>query len=197
MFNRTIWFLWLQGLSSAPDIIKMCLHSWRRENPDWNVVVLDETNLDQYTDIPLDAGIKSRLSANWYADLIRLDLLNKHGGVWVDATCYCIQPLDLWLTPNLHAHLFMFQNRGDDRAFCSWFIASHRDNYLLQATYKALIQYWSENNFKDLKSYSQTRTYKLMQRLFNTNTHSTRYWFNPIVTKIFKYAPYFLSLIHI
>lgn len=191
MFNRTIWFLWLQGLSSAPDIIKMCLHSWRRENPDWNVVVLDETNLDQYTDIPLDAEIKSRLLPNWYANLIRLDLLNKHGGVWVDATCYCIQPLDLWLTPNLHAHLFMFQNRGDDRAFGSWFIASHRDNYLLQATYKALIQYWSENNFKDLKSYSQTRTYKLMQRLFNTNTHSTRYWFNPIVTKIFKYAPYF------
>ena len=106
MFNRTIWFLWLQGLSSAPDIIKMCLHSWRRENPDWNVVVLDETNLDQYTDILLDAEIKSRLSANWYADLIRLDLLNKHGGVWVDATCYCIQPLDLWLTSNLHAHLF-------------------------------------------------------------------------------------------
>ena len=151
MFNRTIWFLWLQGLSSAADIIKMCLHSSRRENPDWNVVVLDETNLDQYTDIPLDAEIKSRLSANWYANLIRLNLLNKNGGVWVDATCYCIQPLDLWLTPNLHAHLFMFQNRGDDRAFGSWFIASHRDNYLLQATYKALIQYWSENNFKDLK----------------------------------------------
>jgi mannosyltransferase OCH1-like enzyme len=42
---RTIGFMWLQGFDNAPMLIKKCFASWKRHNPNWNIVFLDEENM--------------------------------------------------------------------------------------------------------------------------------------------------------
>ena len=37
------------------------------------------------------------------SDVVRLNVLANHGGVWADATVACMQPLDLWLDAALSA----------------------------------------------------------------------------------------------
>src|ERR1700691_1037199 len=91
---KTIWFLWFQGLDQAPAVVRKCHESWVARNPGWRVVMLDDTTLGAFASVDYAAGNISRLSRQHKSDLLRLDLISHHGGVWVDATCFCVQPLD-------------------------------------------------------------------------------------------------------
>lgn len=99
---KTIWMFWAQGYENAPNIIKKCRESWVKYNPDWTINVLDMENLTNFLpDFWINFSknidfLKSNLAA--LADLLRVNLLRQHGGVWVDATCFCCLSLDDWLT---------------------------------------------------------------------------------------------------
>ena len=51
---KDIYILWYQGFDEAPDLVNKCVKSWKYYNPDWNIILLDETNYDKYTDIKFD-----------------------------------------------------------------------------------------------------------------------------------------------
>lgn len=59
------------------------------------------------------------------SDVVRLNVLANHGGVWADAMVACMQPLDLWLDAALKPTGF-WMYRGDyiggKRSPCSWFM---------------------------------------------------------------------------
>ena len=50
-FNKTIWLIWFQGWDNAPEIAERCLDSWRYYNPEWTIVLLDDTNYKDYCKI--------------------------------------------------------------------------------------------------------------------------------------------------
>ena len=45
---KTIYILWFQGFDNAPEIVKKCVQSWKYYNPDWTIILLDNTNLNNY-----------------------------------------------------------------------------------------------------------------------------------------------------
>ena len=91
-----IWICWWQGLNQAPDLVKVCVNSIKRNAGNHRVIVLTEDNYKQYVDIPAwveekkNKGIITRTN---YSDLLRLSLLAKHGGMWIDSTFFCTQPV--------------------------------------------------------------------------------------------------------
>lgn len=96
--NENIWVLWLQGEEAMPDIVKLCLMSIRKNSSGHPVVVLSWNNLTQY--ISLQGNIirlyeKGTITAAHLSDIIRMALLNKHGGFWIDATMYLVSPLPI------------------------------------------------------------------------------------------------------
>ena len=78
---------------------RACLESWRNRNPDWIVHALDERTLSNF--IPRDRLEQilrtPRNEIEALSDRIRIELLSRYGGVWVDATTLCARPLDEWL----------------------------------------------------------------------------------------------------
>ncbi|KAL1504460.1 hypothetical protein AB1Y20_010865 [Prymnesium parvum] len=97
--TRVIWVLWLQGWEGAPPVTLACVHSWRVLNPTWQVVPLTGATLHEHLseeELQLVDGYQPHFLK---ADAIRWLLLARHGGVWVDATSYCVAPLDRWLRP--------------------------------------------------------------------------------------------------
>jgi hypothetical protein len=118
---KKIWFLWLQGLDGSPAVVRQCRNSWLRMNPTWEFHLLSRDNLGDYTDI--DVGALDHIGMSQVADLVRLDLLQKYGGVWADATCFCIRELDSWLPEYTQSGFFAFEKPGRDRAIASWFLA--------------------------------------------------------------------------
>ncbi|MCA0029721.1 capsular polysaccharide synthesis protein [Mesorhizobium sp. B263B2A] len=141
---KTIWILWLQGIDSAPQIVKACVASWRRMNPNWTVQILARTNLVGFlpdVDDP-NSVLSMSLSDATYSDILRIELLCRYGGVWVDATCYCLKPLDEWLYDLMSEGFFAFERPAPTRMLSSWFLAAVQSSYLTHQWRRLVHQHW-------------------------------------------------------
>lgn len=147
---KKIWILWLQGWSAAPNIAKISKKSWERNNADFDVIALDLNNLADF--IPEEAykRIISKTKENEaLSDEIRLELLTQQGGVWVDATTICAQPLSQWMNEHIHYGFFAFNKPAPDRMIATWFIAAKPNNYLVRQWRDSAIKYWAKRKVRD------------------------------------------------
>lgn len=181
MTPKIIWFLWLQGLKEAPFVVQRCYRSWIRYNPGWEVVFLDENSITRYTGLQIKPA-----SIQAYSDVLRINLLAEHGGVWADATCYCNKSLDDWLPSCLTAGFFAFHRPGPDRMISSWFMASVPGNYITAEYQKAVNEYWQAN--PGLVLFEKSRYAFLKKYLDRKNTNI---WFTAFIKKALKIYPYF------
>ena len=189
VFPKKIWFLWFQGYENAPFLVEQCLKSWKNNNPSWEIVFLHENNLNDYINLDLKNNVKlSRLSKNKQANLARLLLLSKHGGVWVDSTCFCMKPLDEWLDDYLVSGFFAFASPGKDRLMSNWFLASTKNNPIVSKLYKKLFLYLTVHEYQDPR---KSLLMKLCKSILCNSTSTTKYWFHPLFTKILKIYPYY------
>lgn len=83
---------------------------------------------------------------------MRLELLIRHGGLWLDATTYLTGPLPNYIEDN---NFFVYRNGWMDMEMInmgSWLMYSKKsNNYLLTETRKLLYKYWKKYNY--LKNY--------------------------------------------
>ena len=88
------------------------------------------------------AKLKPNMSIQAQSDVIRLNLLKNHGGVWADATMLCMKPLDEWVWEYIVAQgYFMF-----GRLTCSWFIVSRANTDLLATWSRLADAYWANRD---------------------------------------------------
>ena len=155
---KTIWIYWDRGEAGAPDLVRHCIASWRDRNPDWEVRVLDAATVSDTVEMPSDF---SALPIQAYSDLLRFRLLKQQGGVWVDATAYCLQPLDHWLPFVAYRGFFAFTWIRAERWFIwpgmhrelgTWFLASERGGTVISLWERYSFDYW-ENRKKPLVYY--------------------------------------------
>lgn len=121
---KRIFFYWDRGIHEAPNLVVRCLESWRNNNPHWELIVLDDSNLDNWlTEESWLSGLDMPIQKR--SNLIRLELLNRYGGVWSDATVFCLRPLDDWL-PELGPLGFTCSKLEPqfDRFISSYFLAA-------------------------------------------------------------------------
>ena len=189
---RTIWILWHQGLSNAPFIVKKCIDSWYKENPEWEIIVLDADTVHDYVHLAVPEDIMSKLSLAHQSDLVRLALLSKHGGIWADATTFCVKPLDSWIHDHSKSGFFAFDKPTPDKLLSNWFLATSRECPIPSRLYEELVFYWSKINFTQDVSILQRTTTQILSRILNHNEKMTRFWFSPIVTKHLHGYPYFV-----
>ena len=88
-YSNCIWQLWLQGFDNAPDIVKKCVKSVKYFCHDKKIIYLDEKNISNYITIPehiMHKYKKGIISPAHFSDYIRVALLSKYGGLWLDST---------------------------------------------------------------------------------------------------------------
>lgn len=185
---RILWFLWFQGMEQAPGVVRRCLESWRARNPGWTIHLLTEDNLHEYCPIDFESGGMLQLSRNHRSDLVRVDLLSRFGGVWVDATCLCMQSLDRWLPGYLSSGFFAFRDPGPDRLLSSWFLAADKGHPLVTGLRDEMLQYWGSNR---LSNAGKERLVRLLERRLGKSRRRARLWFSPLVSRGLKVYPYF------
>lgn len=92
-YSDVIWVCWWQGEQQAPDIVKRCLASIRQSAINHRVIVITEDNYKNYVSFPDWIEEKRRngvFSRTHYSDLLRLNLLSKYGGMWIDSTFFAV-----------------------------------------------------------------------------------------------------------
>lgn len=88
IIGTRVWMFWNTGFETAPPVVKQCIRR-AGEIKCIDLVLLDSTNLYDYVDINPMLRRKyenSEITVQLYSDIIRNNLLNQHGGFWIDAT---------------------------------------------------------------------------------------------------------------
>ena len=150
---RHLYILWLQGAEKAPDIIQLCVRSWQIHNPTWTIHLIDWSNLSEYVNLnKLVPNISSRIedksiTFTALSDLIRLGILTKFGGLWVDATVFCTKPLDSWILSYIDNGFFAFEQDVDSELMIgSWFLYAEPHNYLINKWLESVVKYISNTS---------------------------------------------------
>ena len=135
---RTIWSLWLQGWDASPEVVRACRRTWEALNPSWTFRALDRDSLAAVLAPDAMRGLDpaSDMPPEAVSDIARVELLRRFGGVWADATTYCLRPLDAWLPDVTTSGFFAFAKPGPDRMISTWFLAARPRN--------ALVGHWAE-----------------------------------------------------
>jgi len=89
---KTIWTYW-DG-PSPPDSVQKCIQTWRNTNPDYEIKIISPENLSEFLPDVDILGMKMADTPQRTADLVRVHVMAKHGGVWCDATVMLTGPLD-------------------------------------------------------------------------------------------------------
>jgi len=129
---RIIWFFWHGGLETAPTIVRICFTSWVQQNPDYSVILVTGESVE-YVECMSSFRRSEQIPIQKQSNLLRLHLLNKHGGVWVDATLFCRRPLSEWLPREQKLGALFCENYPSrrDRAVANFFIAAIPQHPLL------------------------------------------------------------------
>lgn len=92
-YSDVIWVCWWQGEQQSPAIVKRCLESIRKSAPNHRVIIITEDNYKDYVSFPKwveDKRCNGIFSRTHYSDLLRLNLLSKYGGMWIDSTFFVV-----------------------------------------------------------------------------------------------------------
>lgn len=164
--SKTIYIYWDTGFAQAPDICRYCRDSWKRLNPDWTVVELDKQSASEFLD---PATLPQNIEPCHYADLLRVELLRRFGGVWADATLLCLKPLDEWL-PLLFTQtdFFLFSRPSRDRMISNWFIAATARSEMMRRWGASSFRYWRGRNRLPLNYFWQHALFQ--QRVLSDRT---------------------------
>ena len=170
--NPKLFIYWEQGWDNAPYICKMCLKSWEKYNKnDWNIIKLDAHNTTEYITmediIPNYWNIKT---IAFRADLLRLNLLNKYNGVWVDATTFCTKPLNSWIYQ--YKDFFAFYKPSKIKQMSNWFLFSNKQNYIMKTLTHNLNQYWTNRNSNN----NYFIFHDIFNRLYDTDAKFKNQW---------------------
>lgn len=153
-YSNVIWICWLQGEDNAPAMVKACINSIRTNITDRQIILLNNNNVNSFVTFPdyIQHKVNKRIiSRTHFSDLLRLELLTRYGGTWIDATVLCT-------TNNIpsfyfDSDLFFFQTlkpgkNGLSTYMSSWFITSKPNNKILEATKYLCYLYWKKNKYQ-------------------------------------------------
>lgn len=95
--DYVIWTCWWQGEENMPEVIQQCHQSLLRNSNGHKVVLITKENISSYLTFPdwLMEKVKDGIiSLSHFSDIIRLSLLEKYGGAWVDSALFLTRPFD-------------------------------------------------------------------------------------------------------
>jgi mannosyltransferase OCH1-like enzyme len=150
MFQKTIWIYWEQGWTDAPTICQLCKKSWQKLNKTWKINVLDKNNISKFINVnEINNDFWNISPIQSRADIIRSLLLQKYGGVWVDATLICMKPLDKWLFNHFDINdnndFFSFKKLYLKISISNWFLVSHPNNYIINKFTEKYTKFFKTN----------------------------------------------------
>lgn len=150
--SRKVWICWMQGIENAPILVQKCYQSILKNLHDREVVLITADNILDYTDFPpyiIDKYRKGIISHTHFSDLLRVELLCRYGGTWIDSTVFCSG--DNIPSYMLDSDFFLFQNLkpGSDGStinISSWFITATANHKFMLAIRELLWKYWEQND---------------------------------------------------
>ena len=92
MIPKVIHYCWFGG-GPLNELSEKCMASWKKLCPDYEIVRWDESNYDVTKTKYMRQAYEAKKWA-FVSDCARLDIIYKHGGIYLDTDIELLQPLD-------------------------------------------------------------------------------------------------------
>lgn len=151
---KVIWVYWDD--ITPPHIVKLSVARIVKYNPTHKVNFLNKNSILSF--LPEIENIRSDIISAHKSDFIRLSLLRKFGGIWVDATTFCNSSFD-WVHNNNNYDLLAYYRHVSTIDFSypiveSWFLAAPMENAFITSwhdEFSGIILRGSKGYFNHIK----------------------------------------------
>lgn len=136
-------------MENAPELVKRCYASVKRNMPDKEIIVITKENMDHYVDFPdhiLKKWKRGLITDTKMSDFLRMELLIRYGGLWMDSTIFLSGPIPNWV---YEKDIFMYaidDSEDITRVYNNYFIYSKRDYPILKTLRDINYYYWEKEN---------------------------------------------------
>lgn len=148
--NAPVWVCWWTGVEMAPDLVKQCIKSIRKQTGSHPVHVIDQNSYSVYIDIPdymMHKVKNGQMGIAHLSDYIRVSLLEKYGGLWLDSTIFCASSL-----PKSYFELPFFTCKSNPTScgylsqmrWTTFVLGGWRGNVFYRFIKEAFEEYWSQ-----------------------------------------------------
>lgn len=97
--SKIMWAYWDKGLEGMPPLCQHAITSWQVHNPNWRVIILDDNNYQEYVSVSDLPTTYFSLKVQHRSDLLRLAVLLRYGGTYMDASTLVFKSFDdIWDT---------------------------------------------------------------------------------------------------
>lgn len=180
--STTIWVYW-NDESFLPPMVASCVHRIQENANGREVVIITDQNVSDYLDFDQIVWKKQKegkITRTHFSDFIRMGVLLKYGGVYIDSTTFLTQPLPAFVTESAyytnHVEKIDGTNIGGGR-WSSFFQACHKNCLLPRVVLDIFTEYW--------KHYDALVDYVLIDYAMNL-----AYEHVPAIRKLIDAVPY-------
>lgn len=154
--GKTVWQFWNSGYDNIPEGIRICIDRTQlvAKKSGFDYILITDDNIGNYLYLPdfiMEKYNSGKITKPHFSDILRMALLAKYGGLWIDATYYLNQNVDLNISDRefftLHKKIGSF---AGNMAMCRWlenFIGSNKSGYdLFRFCLSGFYDYWQKHN---------------------------------------------------
>jgi len=154
--NQVLWTYWDDP--SPPPFVQLCLRSLEhRANNGWELRVVNRQNVRNFIDKSDLPKQFDSLQPAFQADSVRLALLRRHGGAWMDATTIATHDLSDWIGSAFQSgsrfvgfYIEHYTAQGGPPLVASWALASAApEDPFMVAWHNAYLQLWRSGRTND------------------------------------------------
>ena len=124
---KIIWTYW--DTDEVPEIVKISMKSWRKTSPQYIINLMNKKNVEELISLPENW---KNLPSYRQSDIIRLRLLEKYGGVWIDASTILLEDLDKFISKDNLTFFITPKSSLENPVFENWFISAPPNNKVIK-----------------------------------------------------------------
>ena len=144
--------MWYQGIENAPPIVKACIKSIIINRAKHPVHIISKYNLEKYIKVPsyiYDKFKKKKFGITNFSDILRLGLIFKYGGYWIDATYFLTKPIEKTNLSFYTIKLNYCWLKRHPFINCNWsgnYMGVSKNSFIATYGYMAFLYYWKKYN---------------------------------------------------
>jgi hypothetical protein len=149
---KTIWTYW--DSPNLPETVKKCIETWKKYNPDYEVIVLSDDKIKTYLPETDVLGMKMADKPQRRSDFIRIHIIEKYGGIWCDASIMLNGSLEFIRSKTGYEfvgyHIGKMMNSESSPVIENWFMAAPPGSDFIRKWRETFVKI---NNFNDPNDY--------------------------------------------
>lgn len=150
-----VWCCWWQGIDHMPELVAMCNKRLQDVLPEKaQLHIITEKNYQEYIQLPsyiMEKVNSKKMSITALSDIIRVLLLSKYGGFWIDSTVFVSGEFpEEFITSNYYSQKMYDPKKWVHEAckgrWCGFMMAGSKDNIIFRFIRDAYLQWWKDHD---------------------------------------------------